>query len=122
MPRLSSRGEDGAMLEQLPSNCELIFDTHVFDYMVHELHRYPTSAGRGGSTLATSSQLTTIDQRIETIELSSPIFFLVDRMPSEHQLNFFPTESSRNSYSDRQKRGIAVSSILVAGIVITATD
>jgi hypothetical protein len=47
MPRLSSHGEDGAMLEQLPSNCDLMFDTHVFDYMLHELHRYPTSEEGG---------------------------------------------------------------------------
>jgi hypothetical protein len=115
MPRLSSRGEDGAMLEQLPPNCDLIFDTHVFDYMLHELHRLE-------STLATSSQGTTIDQRIATIELSSRIFCQADRMPSERQLNFFLTESSRNTYSDKQKRGIGVSNTSVPGIVITATD
>jgi hypothetical protein len=47
MPRLGSRGERSAMVEQLPSNCDVIFDNYVFDYMLYELERYPTSEEGG---------------------------------------------------------------------------
>jgi hypothetical protein len=47
MPRLIPRGEHADMRLHLPSNCEIIFDRHIFDYMLHELHRYPTSEEGG---------------------------------------------------------------------------
>jgi hypothetical protein len=47
MPRLNLRGGKGGMRDQLPSNWELIFNCQTFDYMLHELYRYPTSEEGG---------------------------------------------------------------------------
>jgi hypothetical protein len=47
MPRLGRRAERGSMLENIPSHVEIIFDRHVFEYILHELHRYPTSEEGG---------------------------------------------------------------------------
>ncbi len=47
MPRLKPGGEHAAMHVQPPSNYEIIFDRHIFDYMLHELHRYPRSEEGG---------------------------------------------------------------------------
>jgi hypothetical protein len=47
MSRLGFRPDRGAMLEQAPAHCDIIFDRHVFDYIVYELQRYPTSEEGG---------------------------------------------------------------------------
>ena len=47
MPRLAHRGEHGAMLLQPPPNCEIVFDRRIFDYILQELHRYPSSEEGG---------------------------------------------------------------------------
>jgi len=35
------------MLENMPSHVDIIFDRRVFEYILHELHRYPTSEEGG---------------------------------------------------------------------------
>jgi hypothetical protein len=48
MPRLWWwRAESRTMVEEMPAHVEIIFDRHVFEYMLHELHRYPTSEEGG---------------------------------------------------------------------------
>jgi len=47
MSRLGAQGEEAAMLLGPPSNCEIVFDRHIFDYILHELQRYPTSEEGG---------------------------------------------------------------------------
>jgi len=47
MSRLGALREEAAMLLRPPSNCEVIFDRHIFDYILHELERYPSSEEGG---------------------------------------------------------------------------
>lgn len=47
MSRLGSRGHSDAMADQLPPDFEIFFDGHVFDYVLHELRRYPKSEEGG---------------------------------------------------------------------------
>jgi len=41
MSRLGLSKMGGQMIEQLPSNWKIVFDRHVFEYILYELHRYP---------------------------------------------------------------------------------
>ena len=47
MSRLGAQKEEAAMLLRPPSNCEIIFDRHIFDYILYELQRYPASEEGG---------------------------------------------------------------------------
>ena len=47
MSRLGSRGHSDVMVEQRPPDFEIFFDDHVFDYVLHELRRYPRSEEGG---------------------------------------------------------------------------
>lgn len=47
MPRLGFRPERFAMLDHGSSHCEVVFDRHVFEYIIQELQRYPTSEEGG---------------------------------------------------------------------------
>jgi hypothetical protein len=47
MPRLGFRSERFPMLDHGSSHCEVAFDRHVFEYIIHELQRYPTSEEGG---------------------------------------------------------------------------
>src|SRR5258708_29644372 len=47
VPRLAQNPEHITMRLQPPSHCEIIFDRHVFNYMLHELQRYPESEEGG---------------------------------------------------------------------------
>jgi hypothetical protein len=47
MPRLGPKAERGSMREHIPSHCEIVFDRHVFEYILYELQRYPTSEEGG---------------------------------------------------------------------------
>jgi hypothetical protein len=47
MPRLGAQGEEATMLLRPPSNYKIVFDRHVFDYILTEIQRYPTSEEGG---------------------------------------------------------------------------
>jgi hypothetical protein len=47
MPRLEIQEDESVMLLRPPSNCEIVFDRHIFDYILYELQRYPASEEGG---------------------------------------------------------------------------
>ena len=47
MSRIRAQGEEAAMILRPPANCEIIFDRHIFDYILYELERYPSSEEGG---------------------------------------------------------------------------
>jgi hypothetical protein len=47
MSRIELSGERSSMVEHGSSRCEVIFDRHVFEYIVYELQRYPRSEEGG---------------------------------------------------------------------------
>jgi hypothetical protein len=47
MSRLGFRAERFSMLEHSPAQCEVIFDRHIFEYIIYELQRYPASEEGG---------------------------------------------------------------------------
>jgi hypothetical protein len=47
MSHLDTNLEHAAMTKQMPARCQVIFDRHVFPYILHELQKYPTSEEGG---------------------------------------------------------------------------